>query len=194
MQHAPGLFKADLTLKSALGTVMNENLPRLTPRQREIFKATPFGSFLEMAAPNGDPLVMHMMMLHEVRDHEVMQQGRFKFEVDGIELSYGETEFCLITGFRFGPYEDILKQIKTGSRSALRARLFPNRSDVGVRLIDIEEFIMTPDFYDANDGDAVMLKRILLLLKGFMGRGKTSCIPPVVYRLADDISSWNMYE
>ena len=79
--------------------------------QQTYFLASHFGQFLEVPPPDGDALLMHAMMLREVRgDKELVLSKRLRFEVDGHLLEYGESEFILITGLRVGEYFDILNE------------------------------------------------------------------------------------
>nr|KAJ0213758.1 hypothetical protein LSAT_V11C400161420 [Lactuca sativa] len=57
-----------------------------------------------MHIPHGDPLLVHMMMLHKVRCPQIFEMGRFLFDIEGIQLDYGETEYILICGLKVGPY------------------------------------------------------------------------------------------
>ena len=123
MQHYNRGIKADLTLKAVIGTVIKECFPRLNSTQRELFARGPFGSFLDMPKPNGDPLLVHTMMLHEVRTQALARVGRFGFSVQGIQFQYGETEFFLITGLKFGPFANLLSGTKNPKNSILRSRL-----------------------------------------------------------------------
>nr|KAJ0190217.1 hypothetical protein LSAT_V11C800389790 [Lactuca sativa] len=53
-----------------------------------------------MHVPNGDPLLVHLMMLHEVRSQEVFETGRFLFKIQGMQLDFDETRYILISGLR----------------------------------------------------------------------------------------------
>ena len=113
-----------------------------------------------------DPLLIHTMILHEERGREVAALGRFGFSVQGIHLDYGETEFCLITGLKFGPSANLLGPTKTPKNSILRSRLFPNETDQSVRLRYIEEYILGPRFLTTTDDDAVMIVQMFFTSAG----------------------------
>nr|KAJ0226188.1 hypothetical protein LSAT_V11C100049020 [Lactuca sativa] len=149
--------KAELTLKGMVGTMIKKYFPRLTQSQRVLFEASPFGIFLGMHIPHGDPLLVHMMMLYEVRSQPIFEMGRFLFDIQGIQLDFDETEYILICGLKVGPYVDLLYDEKGRSNSQLRARLFPDISDSRLRLKDLEDFIMSPNYSALQDEDAVML-------------------------------------
>ncbi|KAL4587546.1 hypothetical protein LXL04_000417 [Taraxacum kok-saghyz] len=172
-EHYNRTFKAELTLKAVIGTVIEDFFPRLTSSQRELFGSGSFGQFLNMPIPNGDPLIIHAMMLQEERDK------------GGLHLEYGDSEFCLITGLKFGLFVNLLAGTKNPKNSLLRSRLFPKQTEKSLRLRDIQNFILDPRFLDASDDDAVMLMQIFVLLRGMLGRELKSCIPPLVFELAD---------
>nr|KAJ0190480.1 hypothetical protein LSAT_V11C800428750 [Lactuca sativa] len=123
-----------------------------------------------MHIPHGDPLLVHLMMLYEVRTQEVFEMGRFLFDIEGRHLQFGETEYILICGLKVGRYVDLLYDEKGRSNSSLRARLFPDISDARLRLKDLEDFIMSPKYLEVKDEDVVMLIQLVFVLKGLHGR------------------------
>ncbi|CAI9294167.1 unnamed protein product [Lactuca saligna] len=185
--------KADLTLKGVVGTIINKYFPRLTQSQRQLFEASPFGIFLGMHIPHGDPLFVHLMMLHEVRTQEVFEMGRFLFDIEGRHLEFGETEYILICGLKVARYVDLLYDEKGRSNSCLRARLFPDISDARLRLKDLEDFIMSPKYLEVKDEDVVMLIQLVFVLKGLHERDVKTCIPATIYNLADNRDDWNRF-
>nr|KAJ0192302.1 hypothetical protein LSAT_V11C800449240 [Lactuca sativa] len=151
--------------------MIKKYFPRLTQSQRVLFEASPFGIFLGMHIPHGDPLLVHIMMLHE--------------------LDFGETEYILICGLKVGPYVDLLYDEKGQSNSQLRARLFLDISDSRLQLKDLEDLIMSPNYSALQDEDVVMLIQLVFMLKGLHRRDVKTGIPTVVYKLADNIDNWN---
>ncbi|XP_052620053.1 uncharacterized protein LOC128126353 [Lactuca sativa] len=105
-----------------VGTIIKDNFPRLTQSQRVLFEASPFGKFLGMHIPHGGPLLVHFMMLHEVMSQQMFETGRFLFEIERMQLDFGENEYILICGLKVGPYVDLLhdekglhrRDVKTG--------------------------------------------------------------------------------
>nr|KAJ0207481.1 hypothetical protein LSAT_V11C500294120 [Lactuca sativa]KAJ0208175.1 hypothetical protein LSAT_V11C500294110 [Lactuca sativa] len=170
--------KEDLTLKGMVGTIIKDNFPRLTQSQRVLFEASPFGKFLGMHIPHGGPLLVHFMMLHEVMSQQMFETGRFLFEIERMQLDFGENEYILICGLKVGPYVDLLHDEKGRSNSNLRARLFPDISDALLWLKDLEYYIMSLNYLSLQDEDAVI-------------RDVKTGILTTVYKLADDIDDWN---
>ncbi|CAI9269440.1 unnamed protein product [Lactuca saligna] len=145
-----------------------------------------------MPTPNGNSMLCHLMMLHEVRDVEVARAGKFRFELQGRVVKYGETEFCLISGLRLGQYVDIINT-KVNTNSTLRNRLLPNVRDEELRLKNLEDYNKGPAFSMCSAEDAVMVMQMMFLLRGLIGRDGNTCIPPAMYMLADSQYNWNMF-
>ena len=145
----------------------------------------------EVASPHGDPLLVHAMMMHETRSETLIEEMRFRFDLLGYQVEFGEKEFCLITGFCFGAYSDILAGKSLEANSALRERLFPKYSDNGVRLKHLQEYILSEPFMNVCDDDALAVFQIYLLLRGLIGRELNTGIPPLVFQFADTSNKWN---
>ena len=64
-------------MKDVVATMIKKYFPRLKLSQRVLFEASPFAIFLGMHIPHGDPLLVHMMMLHEIRCQQVFEMGGF---------------------------------------------------------------------------------------------------------------------
>lgn len=143
-------------------------IKRMNGVQLEEFRTSPFGQFVvDVPKPHGDPLVMHKMMHHEVRgDSHLAGLKRFRFEVSGHRLEYGEPEFILITGFRTGRYVEILGEKSHESQSTFRKRVFPNATDSSLRLRDLDALTKNARFSKISVQDAVLVAQMLLLLEG----------------------------
>nr|KAJ0219050.1 hypothetical protein LSAT_V11C300140880 [Lactuca sativa] len=141
----------------------------------------------------GCDITCDMMMLHELRWQQIFEMGRFLFDIEGMQLDFGETEYILICGLKVGPYVDLLHDEKGRSNSNLRARLFPDISDARLRLKDLEDLIMSPNYLALQDEDDVMLIQLVFVLKGLHGRDVKTGIPSAVYKLVDNIDDWNRF-
>nr|KAJ0200131.1 hypothetical protein LSAT_V11C600330510 [Lactuca sativa] len=138
--------KVDLTLKCMVDAIIKDYFSRLTQSQLALFEASPFGRFL---AIHGDPLLVHLIMLHEVQSQQVLNR-----EDTGVQLDFGETKYILISGLS----------------------LFPDIIDSHLRLRDFEEYIMSPNYLQLQDEDAIMLIQLVFMLKGLHGQDVKICI------------------
>nr|KAJ0219853.1 hypothetical protein LSAT_V11C200070430 [Lactuca sativa] len=180
--------KAELTLKGVVGIIIKKYFPHLAQSQRVLFEDSPCGIFLGMHIPHGDPLLVNTMMLHEI-----FEMGNFPFDIEGIQLDFGETEYILICGLKVGPYVDLLHEEQGQSNSKLRARLFPYISDARLRLKDLEELIMSPNYLALQDEDVVMLIQLVFMFKGLHGWDIKIGISVALYKLADNIDDLNRF-
>nr|KAJ0200332.1 hypothetical protein LSAT_V11C600314960 [Lactuca sativa] len=146
-----------------------------------------------MHIPHGDPLLVYLMMLHKVRSQQVFETGRFLFDIHGMQLDFGESEYFLICGLKVGPYVDLIHDEKGRSNSNFRAQLFPDISDACLQLKDLEDYIMSPNYLSLQDEDALMLIYLVFMLKSLQGLDVKTDIPVIVYKLADNIDDWNRF-
>ncbi|KAL4573449.1 hypothetical protein LXL04_020257 [Taraxacum kok-saghyz] len=133
------------------------------------------------------------MMMHEIRAETLIEESWFRFDLLGNQVEFGEKEFCLITGFRFGAYSDILAGKYLEANSALRERLFPKYFYKVVRLKHLREYILSKPFMNVCDDDALVVFKIYLLLRGLIGRELNTSIPPLVFLLANNSNKWNRF-
>ena len=61
---------------------------------------------------------------------------------------------------------DLIYDEKGQSNSQLRARLFPDISDSRLRLKDLEDLIMSPNYSALQDEDVVMLIQLFFYVEG----------------------------
>nr|KAJ0216492.1 hypothetical protein LSAT_V11C300128300 [Lactuca sativa] len=109
--------------------------------------------------------------------HEVFEAGRFHFEIQGVQLEFGEIKYILISGLRVGPYVDLLHEERGHSNSNLRVRLFPNITNAALQLKHLEEYIMSPQHLRFQDADAVLLIQLVFMLKSLHGWDVKTGIP-----------------
>ncbi|CAI9292867.1 unnamed protein product [Lactuca saligna] len=110
-----------------------------------------------------------------------------------MQLDFGETEYILISWLRVDPYVDLLHDERGHSNSNLCARLFSYITDAHLWLKDLEDYIMSPNFFALQDEDVVMLIQLVFMLKGLHRRDVKTGIHVAVYKLDDNIDEWNSY-
>lgn len=136
---------------------------------------------------------MHAMMLREIiGDEELVRNKRFRFDVAGQILEYGEREFILISGLKHGHYHGILHAKKRCHLAFVLGCLINDVSDF--RLHHVYDLINDDSFPLLSDDDTVVVLQLYILLRFCIGRGPSSSMPPTVLNLADDLDSWNRYD
>ncbi|CAI9264708.1 unnamed protein product [Lactuca saligna] len=106
-----------------------------------------------MHVSNGDPLLVHLMMLHEVRSQQVFEIRRFLFKIQGMQLDFSETEYILISNLRVGPCVDLLHDERGRSNSNLSTRLFPHITDARLHGQDVKTSILAEVYKLADNID-----------------------------------------
>lgn len=182
-------YEAALTIKAKLG-IAKEILKKLkssSDARLKIFRTTCFGPWLDISTAYGDPLLIHLMLQTQI--HPDPESTDMWFRVGDYELRFGQKEFCLITGFRFGQ----VPLLET-STSSFRARMFSRISLYqSVKVSDLLQVFRSREFAELADVDAVRICLLVLLEVGFMGHEDKSVVADRLLYVVDDLVSWNRY-
>ncbi|CAI9281093.1 unnamed protein product [Lactuca saligna] len=183
-------YEAALTIKAKLG-IAKEILKKLkasSDARLKMFKTTCFGRWLDISTAYGDPLLVHLMLQTQI--YPEPEPTEMWFRVGGYELRFGQMEFCLVTGFRFGH----VPSSSETSKSWFRIRLFSRiPSYQSLKVSDLLQVFRSKEFAELADVDAVRICLLILLEVGFMGHEDKSVVSDRLLCLVDDLVSWNKY-
>ena len=99
LYHNDLSVRGDCTLKGSVGKILMDHSKAMERGRRiDLFLESPFGILYDPITRKpllleGDPSLVHTMMLHEVRSLEMMVAGRFRFSVGGFRWSMGHRNF-----------------------------------------------------------------------------------------------------
>nr|KAJ0199285.1 hypothetical protein LSAT_V11C600334850 [Lactuca sativa] len=171
-------MKAIVNLKGSDGNIW-EVFEVLDDARRAIFRDTVFGYFIDVPCLQGDALLFHKMLIHQIRPDPVLSPNGIKrlyFRVGNTKMVYGPEEFCLITGFNFGEYPKNIgkkgseKLLSSKKRCLLREQLFPDHTNSSVKIGDLKRLILNRTFLELDDVDAVRVCLIYILCESFLGK------------------------
>lgn len=191
MQHNysfPGYIDSKATGRCIYGTIN-----RLEGDRAFIFNNTAFGYWRNVPKIDGDPALVHGIMLKEVRpDAKLLSQQKMRFRIGKHELTFGPEEFCLITGFMFGFRPNDEKHIVI-KESTFRQRVFPEINDSDLKISDLQTLVKSPRFVEIDDHDAVRVCLLIILRQGFMGKGQCDKVTIPWLSLVEDLKDWDRY-
>lgn len=183
-------YEASLSIRAKI-CIAKEILSKLSESDKRLalFRGTCFGPWLDIQSKYGDPLLIHMMLQTQFFPEGALTDEMW-FRVGGHELRFGREEFCLITGFRFGP-RDALPEMHG---NPFRDRVFPHLSGHKyVKGSDLRSVFTSRAFAQISDLDAVRICLLLLLEVGFVGRQPSLVVADFLLCLVEDLDSWNRY-
>jgi hypothetical protein len=178
------IFSARLTLKSQL-TITSHMKARLTQNQERIFRDHCFGPWLDVKAPENDPGYVHYILQYRRNERPGLKHPRAEADelwfrvplMDDHFIRFGRREFCLVTGLRFGPNENMADHIPNNVRvktPAFRERVFPDIVKRSVRVSDLMDKFHNKWLFSGprklSDEDCVRLCVLILIYKGFLGK------------------------
>lgn len=113
------------------------------------------------------------------------------YSVNGHSLHFGRREFCIVTGFQFGPLS--FRQFRNGD-IPFRNRLFPQKIGYDVQIIDLLAFLEDEEkWYLASDQDAIRICLLLTLEVIFMGWDLVDVVDDVFLRMVERLDCWNSF-
>nr|KAJ0194944.1 hypothetical protein LSAT_V11C700379510 [Lactuca sativa] len=154
-----------------------------------------------MQIPHGDPLLVHLMMLHEDEDTVMLIQLVFMLKgLHGRDVKTGIPVAVYKVAdniddwnmFAWGTYlrTNISRLMRGMFKKIEEFRLFKqaNPESKKAHKYTIPDFMLS-----FKDEDTVMLIQLVFMLKGLHGRDVKTGIPVAVYKVADNIDDWNMF-
>ncbi|KAJ9545557.1 LOW QUALITY PROTEIN: hypothetical protein OSB04_025264 [Centaurea solstitialis] len=142
---------------------------------------------LDIKETYGDSLLIDTIIKHQISSPPNADQ--LLYLVDNNFLSFKKSDFCLITGFKFGN-ENNPPHNQTAS---IIERLFDG--DYSARSLKVSDLysIFQNYFHLLSDGDAVRVGLLIVLDLVFLGRQKDFVHQDWCLQLVEDLDSWNAY-
>lgn len=171
-----------------LGTI--DTQLSLKPVSHKMFKNSVFGPWLNIKTDDHNNHMLHFLLLHQRNIKNPSTNDPFIFDIGHHSLEFGQRDFSLVTGFRFGS-DYSLKSLEEGV-SSFHARVFPTIPKL--KGYDILPLVNDADkFKELDDEDAVRVCLLLALEYVFMGYETRHVIENELLVLVDDLAAWNAY-
>lgn len=156
-----------------------------------MFRNTCFGSWLDLRLYDHEPHLIEYMLRKQHRVDDSHYDMPLIYYMDGHTLHFGRREFALITGLRFG---NVSFGLYNSGQLDFRNRIFPEKLGVGVTILDVIGVMEDEErFSKLCDLDVVRLCLLLVLEVIFMGRLLYSEVDDSLFRLVENIDSWNAF-
>lgn len=151
------------------------------------FKTTPFGPWLELKKPTGDPILVHMFLHREV-DVENPEPKELVFDVCGRTMRFGAHEFCLVTGLRFGDTPGL----PDPATLEFPRRLWSDYQHGKLKnKMVIDKFERGLHHLSVDDGVRLCLVMMVELM--FLGREKSQYVSESTLRAVEDLELCHRY-
>ncbi|GJT41813.1 hypothetical protein Tco_0941678 [Tanacetum coccineum] len=113
------------------------------------------------------------------------------YYIEGHTLHFGRPEFSLIKDFRFGT---VSFGLHTSGELNFRNRVFPHKIGLIITNLDVIGVIEDEEtFGKLSDEDAIRLSLLLALEVIFIGRLLTFKVDDTLFRLVENLESWNAF-
>lgn len=157
------------------------------PSALQLFRSTVFGPWLDIKETYGDPLLIDTIIKQQISSPP--DGEKLLYFVDDNLLFFKKSDFCLITGFKFG----IENHPPHNQTAPIIQRLFYGDYCTGSIKVRDLEMIFQNHFHLLLDGDAVRVGLLLVLELVFLGRQKDYILQDWCLQLVENLDAWNAY-
>lgn len=134
--------------------------------------------------------VVHSLLLREIivdgaRENELL------VSIGGKKARFGQKEFCLVTGLRFGQLSDIVNTPYVGNANGIQERYWPGEEGHELRLSTVYDRFVARNFQEPDDS----LKMALLLIANnvLFGQPYDRKVSNWLFNLVDDLDAFNSF-
>ncbi|PWA92361.1 phospholipase-like protein [Artemisia annua] len=165
---------------------------KLNEKRRILFRETCFGPWLDILFFDNETQMLDYILQKQCYVDDAHYDMPLMYHVAGRSIHFGQPEFHLITGFRFGKFVSghsySLGDIK------FKARIFPKNKGGKLHNLDLLGVLEDEELFGKlSDDDAVRLCLLLVLEVIFMGRLLTEQVDDKLLRFVEDLQAWNSF-
>lgn len=173
----------------------------LNTNRATLFRTTVFGPWLDIPPFSADTHLLNYFYQNQVSVEESDDCPSLSFKIGDNVFEFGREEFCMITGFVFGPVAseetDIGRNVRGLLHSPFYDRLFPQNPPRRTKKIKGEQLCAMlkpgPEWDALSDDDAVRVCLLVIATCVFIGREGRFYIPDHLLSMVEDFSIWNSY-
>ncbi|KAK3221290.1 hypothetical protein Dsin_008315 [Dipteronia sinensis] len=132
--------------------------------------------------------IVHALLLREMKIVGTTENKLF-ISVGGKKARFGQREFCLVTGLRFGELSDIINNTYVANPEGIQKRYWPGEEGEDLKLATVYDRFLKRNFLEADDS----LKMALLLIGNnvLFGQPYDKKITNWLFNLVDNLEAFN---
>ena len=134
--------------------------------------------------------IVHNLLLREITVDGATENELF-VSIGGKKARFGQREFCMVTGLRFGELSDIVNKPYVGNANSIQERYWPGEEGHELKLCTVYDRFLARNFLEPNDP----LKMALLLIANnvLFGQPYDRKVSNWLFNLVDDLDAFNSF-
>ncbi|KAK2662226.1 hypothetical protein Ddye_000800 [Dipteronia dyeriana] len=135
--------------------------------------------------------IVHNLLLRKIQIDDASENGLW-FSVGGKKARFGQREFCLVTGLRFGKISEIINTPYVATKNGIHKRYWPDEEVEDLKLPTVYDRFVADNFLEADDS----LKMALFLIANniLFGQPFDKKVNPWIFNLVDDLEAFNGFK
>ncbi|KAK2633879.1 hypothetical protein Ddye_028671 [Dipteronia dyeriana] len=132
--------------------------------------------------------IVHSLLLREIQI-DGASENELWFSVGGKKARFGQREFCLVIGLRFGKISEIINTPYVANENGIHKRYWPDKEAGDLKLSTVYDRFIAGNFLEADDS----LKMALFLIANnvLFGQPFDKKVTPWLFNLVDDLEAFN---
>ncbi|KAK2663135.1 hypothetical protein Ddye_001709 [Dipteronia dyeriana] len=132
-------------------------------------------------------------IVHNLLQREIQIDGASEnelwFSVGGKNARFGQREFCLVTGLRFGKISKIINTPYVANENGIHKRYWPDEEAEDLKLSTVYDRFVAGNFLEADD--SLKMTLFLIVNNVLFGQPFDKKVTPWLFNLVDDLEAFN---
>ncbi|KAK2652612.1 hypothetical protein Ddye_012468 [Dipteronia dyeriana] len=132
--------------------------------------------------------IVHSLLLREIQ-MDGASENELWFSVGGKKARFGQREFCLVTGLRFGKISEIINTPYVANENGIHKRYWPDEEAEDLKLSTVYDRFIAGNFLEAHD--SLKMELFLIANNVLFGQPFDKKVTPWLFNLVDDLEAFN---
>ncbi|KAK2645609.1 hypothetical protein Ddye_020804 [Dipteronia dyeriana] len=132
--------------------------------------------------------IVHSLLLREIKI-DGASENELLFSVSGKKARFGQREFCLVTGLRFGKISEIINMPYIANENGIHKRYFPEEEAEELKLSTVYDRFVAGNFLEGDD--SLKMALFLIVNNVLFGQLFDKKVTPWLFNLVDDLEAFN---
>ncbi|KAK3198578.1 hypothetical protein Dsin_021993 [Dipteronia sinensis] len=134
--------------------------------------------------------IVHALLLREIKIARATENELF-ISVGGKKTRFGQREFCLVTGLRFGELSDIINKTYVANPEGIQKRYWPGEEGEDLKLATVYDRFLKRNFLEADDSLKIAL--LLIAYNVLFGQPYDKKVTNWLFNLIDNLEAFNSF-
>ena len=134
--------------------------------------------------------IVHSLLLRQITVDGATENELF-MSVGGKKTRFGQREFCMVTGLRFGELSDIINTPYVGNANGIQERYWPGEEGRELKLSTVYDRLLARNFQEPED--ALKMALVVIANNVLFAQPYDKKVSNWLFNLVDDLDAFNSF-